>query len=214
MTNSHIGGIMPKQTFFNLTKDKQDRIIDAALTEFASHSFKKATIDNIVSQAQIPKGSFYQYFSDKKDIYKYLFQMISDEKKEVLENSIENLKENSFSDFIRKWYTVGIDYDLSTEDKINLRNHFIHNCSLELREEILEVMIPESNELFCKVLSHYVNIGELKSDINVEVTANMLTTLTVFLGKSLKATTENANHVMESIEEMLKIIEFGIIKEA
>lgn len=204
---------MPKQTFFNLTKDKQDRIIEASIKEFAAKPFKKATIDNIVNQAGIPKGSFYQYFTDKKDIYKYLFKTISDEKKVLLENSIEALKSYSFSEFMRKWFAVGINYDMSTEDKVNLRNKFVHNCSIELREEILEIMIPESNELFCKVIDYYIEKGELKSDLKVHTVANMITTLTIFLGKSMQANPENASVIMNSIEDMLKVIEFGIIKE-
>lgn len=63
---------MPKQTFFNLPKEKRDRIIAAAKEVFSKNSYEEASINQIVKLAQIPRGSFYQYFEDKDDLYGYL----------------------------------------------------------------------------------------------------------------------------------------------
>lgn len=63
---------MPKSTFFNLPKKKRQLIIDLAIAEFAAADYENASISNIVKQAKIAKGSFYQYFEDKKDLYFYL----------------------------------------------------------------------------------------------------------------------------------------------
>jgi AcrR family transcriptional regulator len=63
---------MPKQTFFNLPKEKRDRIIAAAKEVFSKNSYEEASINQIVKLAQIPRGSFYQYFADKDDLYGYL----------------------------------------------------------------------------------------------------------------------------------------------
>ena len=63
---------MPKQTFFNLPKEKRDRIIAAAKEVFSKNSYEEASINQIVKLARIPRGSFYQYFEDKDDLYGYL----------------------------------------------------------------------------------------------------------------------------------------------
>lgn len=63
---------MPKQTFFNLPKEKRDRIIAVAKEVFSKNSYEEASINQIVKLAQIPRGSFYQYFEDKDDLYGYL----------------------------------------------------------------------------------------------------------------------------------------------
>ena len=63
---------MISPTFQNLKEDKKDRIIDAALAEFAARPFNEASITNIVKNADISRGSFYQYFGNKENIYKYL----------------------------------------------------------------------------------------------------------------------------------------------
>ena len=72
---------MPKQTFFNLPEDKRQAILDLAIEEFAEHDYKNASISRLVNQAGIAKGSFYQYFADKKALYLYLIDMAAQEKR-------------------------------------------------------------------------------------------------------------------------------------
>lgn len=49
---------MPSQTFFNLPKEKQDRIMAAAREEFFTHSFDEASINRLIKAAGIPGGAF------------------------------------------------------------------------------------------------------------------------------------------------------------
>lgn len=72
---------MPKDTFLNLSEEKRNRIIDSAVLEFFKAHYNKVTIDSIVNWAGISKGSFYQYFENKDDLYKYLFGEIGNYKK-------------------------------------------------------------------------------------------------------------------------------------
>ena len=63
---------MPHQTFFNLPPDKRSRVLDALKAEFAAHSYTQGSVDRVTAQAGVSKGSFYQYFEDKRDAYAYL----------------------------------------------------------------------------------------------------------------------------------------------
>lgn len=63
---------MPKQTFFNLPEQKRKTLLEAAEREFTRVPIFEASIANIIKIANIPRGSFYQYFEDKEDLYFYL----------------------------------------------------------------------------------------------------------------------------------------------
>ncbi|WP_244936777.1 TetR/AcrR family transcriptional regulator [Actinomyces qiguomingii] len=63
---------MPKETFLNLPRDKRARVMEALKTEFAAHSYAQTSVDRITAAAGISKGSFYQYFEDKRDAYLHL----------------------------------------------------------------------------------------------------------------------------------------------
>ena len=63
---------MPKSTFHNLPSTKRQRIIDLAIDEFSTHPYRQASLSRIVSRAGIAKGSMYQYFANKYDLYHWL----------------------------------------------------------------------------------------------------------------------------------------------
>ena len=68
--------LVPKETFLNLAQPKRDKIINAAIKEFSRVTIGEASIENIISEAKIPRGSFYQYFKDKEDAYKYVISFV------------------------------------------------------------------------------------------------------------------------------------------
>lgn len=74
---------MPTSTFYNLGDNKKQRIFDAAVQEFSTKHFSDASINQIIRHAGIPKGSFYQYFAGKEDIYLYMMEKIDAEKHEI-----------------------------------------------------------------------------------------------------------------------------------
>ena len=63
---------MPTKTFLNLPREKRLRILRAAKKEFSRVPLDKAVIANIVKEADIPRGSFYQYFENIEDLFVYL----------------------------------------------------------------------------------------------------------------------------------------------
>lgn len=63
---------MPKPTFFRLPEEKRARLLSAAWGEFTRASLSEASISRIIEAAKIPRGSFYQYFEDKDDLFFYL----------------------------------------------------------------------------------------------------------------------------------------------
>lgn len=63
---------MPKPTFLNLAPEKRDRIVELAIDEFARLPYAQASLSRIVARAGIAKGSIYQYFENKLDLYRWL----------------------------------------------------------------------------------------------------------------------------------------------
>ena len=79
---------MPKQTFYNLKEEKREKIEQALLKEFSNNTFERASISNIIAEAQIPRGSFYQYFENKDDAVEYIINKYLKKEKERIYNSL------------------------------------------------------------------------------------------------------------------------------
>lgn len=60
--------------FETLEEEKQHRILEASLLEFAKEGYEKASTNNIVREAGIGKGMLFYYFKNKKQLYHYLVE--------------------------------------------------------------------------------------------------------------------------------------------
>ncbi len=114
---------MPKETFFRLPKEKQDRLIAAARIEFSRADLKDASISQIIKLAEIPRGSFYQYFEDKEDLYFYYFKLLRDGEKDSLELAFKE-SHGDFFQGIEKYFTVFMAAVLEGPDKEFYRHLF------------------------------------------------------------------------------------------
>ena len=76
---------MPSSTFLNLPAEKQEKLLEAATREFSHKPFNEASINQIIKEAGIPRGSFYMYFQDKEDLFRYLIKGYMDQLLMLLE---------------------------------------------------------------------------------------------------------------------------------
>lgn len=63
---------MSTDRFLRLPEEKRNRFLKAAWDEFTNTRFMNVSINQIIRKAGIPRGSFYQYFTDKEDLFSYL----------------------------------------------------------------------------------------------------------------------------------------------
>ncbi|MFW6006494.1 MAG: TetR/AcrR family transcriptional regulator [Halanaerobiales bacterium] len=202
---------MPKETFFNLPEAKKRRVVEAALDEFAQNTYYKASINRIVKKADIAKGSFYQYFADKKDIYRYIINIIGQRKLKYLQQVIENMDEFPFFQLLREIYKAGIKFARNHPRLNKIGNNLYQNQ--KLLNEIMEDQKYISNDFFINLLEKGKKEGEVDPDINIELTAHILTNMNVSLGEYIyKAKNKHKINLedMEIVDKMLYIIEHGI----
>lgn len=102
---------MPKQTFYNLPDEKRRRILDVAIGEFAENDYHNASISRMVDRAGIAKGSFYQYFEGKEDLYRYLLGLMAQEKQKFLESEPPDSRMGIFA-YLRWLAREGVRFEL------------------------------------------------------------------------------------------------------
>ncbi len=91
---------MPKQTFFNLEPERREGVIAAAVEEFARHPpYEQASLSRIVESCGIAKGSMYQYFEDKLDLYLYIVELAYERKQDYVGGRAFSLGGGAFLPF-------------------------------------------------------------------------------------------------------------------
>ena len=59
--------------FFDIKKEKQDRMINAALNVFAQQGYRHGSTDDIVREADVSKGLLFHYFGSKLELYRFIY---------------------------------------------------------------------------------------------------------------------------------------------
>ena len=118
---------MPKETFLKLSKEKKQKVLNAAKREFARVPIEQVSIKNIVENAEIARGSFYQYFESKEDLLAYILKENADEIDTKIKNKIYETKGNIFDAYIEL-------YDLMVKKFVeNTEQEFFKQIFINLR---------------------------------------------------------------------------------
>lgn len=167
---------MPSQTFFNLPENKRQILIDCAIAEFATHDYDTASISNVVKQANIAKGSFYQYFENKKDLYLYLIDLAS-QAKAVFIKQAEAPKVNvDFFGHLRWLFSVGIQFKLRHPELSQIINRLTLG-NIPFREEILQKARESSSDYLLNLVIRGQQQGDVDSDLDPHLAVYVIQSL-------------------------------------
>ena len=204
---------MPTSTFLNLSKEKQDNIIEASLKEFKRVLLKDASINKIIKDANIPRGSFYNYFEDINDLYIYSINKYKKRFINIFEDSIKNKQ----GDLIE---TTKIIYD-----------KMVYNCTLDENKQLIKNIflnlnynISIKNRLECEQLNDKYKIIELleqidKTKLNIKTEEELLYIIDIMIGIVMHGLIEiflnnkKPEEIKDKITKQLEIIKRGIYKE-
>lgn len=200
---------MPRDTFFNLPVKKKERVIEAAIDEFARHSFHKARITAIADKAKIAKGSMYQYFEGKKDIFKYIVELTVEKKiKYINQEMIINKHKYNFFQLLREVYLSGFRFAKENPRLVIIGNMLVSNN--KLFQEIYGEHKEKSLDFFKKLLEQGIEDGDLDPAIDPVLISKFLTTLNYSLVDFIYEDNEINLNDIEIIDKMLYFIENGI----
>ena len=217
---------MPKQTFFNLPDEKRDAILELAIEEFAENDYKNASISRIVNRAGIAKGSFYQYFEDKKDLYLYLIDLSTQEKTRILsQNQPPNSDMDVFS-YIRWLLKAGLDFEFSNPKLAQIGYRAIYGDA-PLPAETRAIIEEGAMQYFRQLVEQGIEQGVIDPEIDTNVAAFMFnvvfTNLGDFILKQQAIAPERLlvdqglafafPEVEEMFDQVLHILQFGMGKK-
>lgn len=194
---------MPKQTFQNLPEDKKKKILEAAKNEFSRVSVTEASINNIVTNAGIARGSFYQYFESKEDLLLYMVSKASQKVKQLVEKKI---KENGdiFETFI-------FFYDKIIKTcKDNKNNQFYKTVLANLRANDNIILGKAKEEIYDSILKN-TDTSKFKNKEDLNIIIDMLNAITRWTIIQT-VTSNNPSDIRNKYIKQIEYIKRGILK--
>ncbi len=175
---------MPKPTFFNLPEDKRNLILELAIDEFAGQDYDKASISNIVARAGIAKGSFYQYFEDKRDLYLYLVDLAGAEKKRFLAQHPPPDPAMGLFDYLRWLVRVGTSFEFAQPKMAQVAYRAVFG-DRPFGDEALDRLRRSALDYYRSLLEMGVAQGCVDPQIDMDTAVFIISTLFTEFGRHL-----------------------------
>ncbi|MGD9994112.1 MAG: TetR/AcrR family transcriptional regulator [Salinivirgaceae bacterium] len=102
---------MALKTFQNLKPERREEILMICYREFALKGYQSASLSEIIKQLGLAKGSFYRYFTNKKELYAHLIQHASERRLSKLNQLIDH-PEIDFFELIRQNFYDKLKFDI------------------------------------------------------------------------------------------------------
>lgn len=202
--------------FHSLEPEKQERIINAAMKEFAQRGYEKASTNQIVKEAQISKGSLFNYFRSKKDLYLYVIQCCL----QIVEQIEKQIDENE-TDIFRRIEKLAIK-KLQIQRKFPQVFDFLKSIVLEEAAEVKEEIQQTVDEIYAKGFQKlYQNIDytKFREEVDVQKAIDILTwTMFGFADKMLQrldtfeAVGEAGEQYLKEWKDYVQILRSGFYK--
>ena len=82
---------MPTVTWARVDPSRRAAVVEAAEAEFGAHGFSQGSLNVIAKRAGVAKGSLFQYFADKRDLYAFIADIGSQRVRSYMEDRIREL---------------------------------------------------------------------------------------------------------------------------
>ncbi len=182
-------------------------LFDAALKAFATHSFGEASLNDIIKEAGINKGSFYYRFHDKFDLYLSLFQRVSAEKIALFQAYDDANTQGDFYDSIRKKAMLGIRF-ARQEPRYNALSRRFLTEEPGFRKTVLEVFGGVTENLLLRMVESAQAKGQIRQDVSAQMMADVFQILLDRIDKVITPAMGD-DEILDKIDELILVLREG-----
>ena len=184
--------------------------MDAAWEEFTSVKYADVSINKIIHKANIPRGSFYQYFADKEDLFVYLLNEV---KEHILQKTSKAIMENSGGLFD---VAVGMFEELLRQKVLTdeVMTRYIGILDINPRLDLGQFCIAMPHELIRQVMER-TDLSAFR-DQHPDYIRQVIEMVILSLGGAIIETLlhpDRAEEQKSKLQQRIEIIRYGCCRE-
>lgn len=167
------------ETFKKISEEKQSRILETAIWEFAEHGFESANINQIALKAGVSVGSMYKYFESKEDLFLTVIHYGVETLRAILNSIIQ--EDTPFDVRIEKIIKA---IQIHSRENIHLTKLY-NEMATENRSTLVWKIVSDMENATAGLYSSYIKeaqvSGIVRTDINPNYFAFFLDNLFILL---------------------------------
>lgn len=210
----------PKNTFWNLSAAKRERIEDVLVREFATNGYRKASLNSIAQNTGIAKGSLYQYFENKEMIFLFVFDRFTElVKRMVGQPACAGPPPASFWEAIRQVLVAGMAFIDSYPDYFQLYLNVLFEQDVPRREELIARVRLFSQEYFSPLIAAGQQDRRIRADISAGMIVFMIDAVLdrflqgyarSYLAGGLRLCNKSSADLQHELNELLAVLRRGL----
>jgi AcrR family transcriptional regulator len=213
----------PKNTFSNLPAEKRQRIITAAVREFAAYGYQQASLNRIVKELGIAKGSLYQYFKNKEGLFLYVFQCFITLVKQSVRKEVLAAKESTFFEQVKAILWTGIKFINNHPDYFHIYLRVLFESEVSHREMLIGQVRLFSAEYFGPLCIAAQQNGQIRKDIAPQMVVFVLDALLdrfllgyakPYLDGGLDLASKSEEELQYEVNMVIRILQDGLSPRA
>lgn len=189
---------MPKQTFHKIPEEKRERLLEEAAKLFAEKGFNETDMTRLAKKAGVSKGSLYDYFDSKTDLYLHVCMDGLEKSRQAVYGGISS--EWDLFRQVEHMFRKGVEFALSHPEYValylNISSSGMENFADQLSREVEQ----RTAEHLKGLIREGVDKGIVRADIDVDLTAFLINSLYIMFIVSLVS-----RHFQIRIREYLNI---------
>lgn len=212
---------MVKQGFLNLEDEEQERILEAAIQEFSEKNYDSASINRIIRQAGISKGSMYHYFKNKEDLYLYMIDKVMEKKAAYLTSAFKSTDQDPSSlDF---FHLLALQLKSSLifakenypYHKINTRLQSMQEC--HLKEKVWGRFHGAFKQYMDSLVQRAIEDGDIRTDLQkdfiIRLLGLVLMRLTDLYPNHEELLSKSEDELLHHMDELVLFLKSGLQKK-
>lgn len=152
--------------FEQLPEEKQSRIVDASISEFAEKDYETASMNTVVNQAGISKGSLFNYFKTKSVLYDHIYQLALGEVKLYLRDVRDETIDLSFENRLSKVVDSGVLFITEHPRLARIYFRLVYSGDSPNRKKIVNELQAMSDDYLGNIIQDAMDRNELNPNLD------------------------------------------------
>ena len=204
---------MPKATFFNLPSEKRELIISAATQVFSAERYNAASINQICRKAGIAKGSFYQYFDNKLDLYVYIMKSAIQAKVRFFSDAVDEFNSLSLSEQFKLLFVKGAEFAKAQPLYAALGEQFLIENDEAAKAAVIKEGDMQAQSLLITMIQNAKAKGEIDNGVDELALSILLQSVSDAVSKLGNMGSESsAEDINSLVDSLISIVYNGIRK--
>ena len=199
------------EKFKELSEEKQQPIIEAALKCFGKHGYKKASMGDIAQNSGVSKPMLFHYFGTKRDLYLYLSEYV----RTVMHDAYKRSEIDAYDDLFER-ITAASRMKMGILEKYPNILKFIISMFEETDDAVTDItkkIMPESQRFSYDLVLKKEDAVKFKEGVNIDEVMRLMFLMAEGYAHEMSDERYSLEEITEEMERIMNMLKSNLYKE-